>query len=260
MTLDNNTRLKMSLKLACLTIMATLTLEHSQFDIQISEMLYSNGHWLLQKNTQPFVFLFYQLPKWLLVLFFVYLAGVLLLRKSGHTAKTNTATSSKPHRHLHAFFARLTKKELIYLMLTILFIPATIGLLKSVTHVSCPNHLTIFNGSLPYLSLWDNIQALTPAKCFPAAHASTGFALYGLAFLPTLHKHRYQIFKVVSALGWTLGVYKMLFGDHFFSHTLVSMLLSLTMASGFAALFFRQSTKPKPKETVAVRATAMTQV
>lgn len=244
MALDTNTNTSTSnmlttgLKLACLTIMATLTLEHSQLDIQVSELFYSSGHWLLQKDAQPFAFLFYDLPKGLLVLLFVYLAGVLLMRKGSHAAKTHTAKPSKWHHCVHAFFARLTKTELIYLMLTILLIPATIGLLKSVTHVSCPNHLSIFHGTLPYLGLWDNFQAMTPAKCFPAAHASTGFALYGLAFLPTLHKHRYKIFKFVSALGWTLGIYKMLFGDHFFSHTLVSMLLSLTIASVLAAVFF----------------------
>ena len=89
--------------------------------------------------------------------------------------------------------------------------------------------------------------AATPAKCFPAAHASAGFSLYGLAFLPTLKKHRYQILKIVTLLGWSMGLYKMLFGDHFFSHTLVSMLLSLTIACALATLFFKDSIKAKAK-------------
>ena len=80
--------------------------------------------------------------------------------------------------------------------------------------------------------------AMTPGKCFPAAHASAGFSLYGLAFLPTLQKHRYKIFVIVTVLGWTMGLYKMSFGDHFFSHTLVSMLLAWTIASGLATVFF----------------------
>ena len=37
-----------------------------------------------------------------------------------------------------------------------------------------------------------------------------------------------------------MGLYKMLFGDHFFSHTLISMLLSLTIACALAHLFFKR--------------------
>ena len=44
-----------------------------------------------------------------------------------------------------------------------------------------------------------------------------------------------------------MGLYKMLFGDHFFSHTLVSMLLSLTIACALATLFFKDSIKAKAK-------------
>src|SRR5699024_12785181 len=84
--------------------------------------------------------------------------------------------------------------------------------------------------------------AQTPAKCFPAAHASAGFSLYGLAFLPSLQQYRYRVFEIVTVLGWTMGLYKMLFGDHFFSHTLVSMLLSLTIACALANVFSKRAT------------------
>ncbi len=38
-----------------------------------------------------------------------------------------------------------------------------------------------------------------------------------------------------------MGLYKMMFGDHFFSHTLVSMLLSLTIACALASVFFKRA-------------------
>ena len=119
----------------------------------------------------------------------------------------------------------------------------------------CPNHLYLFNGDLPYLSIWQNMLAKTDAKCFPAAHASAGFSLYGLAFLPTLQKHRYKIFVIVTVLGWTMGLYKMSFGDHFFSHTLVSMLLAWTLACATATIFFakRYIKKPAPLHTSAYK-------
>ena len=242
MTLDSNSTDWLWLKLLCLTIIATLTFEHSQFDIFISELFYANGHWLLKKGAQPYIFIFYDFPKLLLILLGIYLITTLAWRywQSRYAnTKMTKLFFAKP------FFIRptaaLSSRELGYLLIVIIIVPTIIALLKSVTHVSCPNQLTLFNGDLPYLNLWQSMIAMTPEKCFPAAHASAGFSLYGLAFLPTLRQHRYKIFVIVTVLGWTMGLYKMLFGDHFFSHTLVSMLLALTIACALASLFFKKS-------------------
>ncbi|MBP2281364.1 membrane-associated PAP2 superfamily phosphatase [Psychrobacter sp. PL19] len=237
MTSESNSTDWVWLKLLCLTIIATLTFEHSQLDVGISELFYADGHWLLEKGAQPYAFIFYDFPKLLLILLGVYLITILTWRY--WQSRYPDTVNAKP------FFikpiAALSSRELGYLLITIIMVPTTIALLKGVTHVSCPNHLTLFNGDLPYLNLWQNIVAMTPAKCFPAAHASAGFSLYGLAFLPTLRQHRYKIFVIITVLGWTMGLYKMLFGDHFFSHTLVSMLLSLTIACALASVFFKRA-------------------
>ena len=42
----------------------------------------------------------------------------------------------------------------------------------------------------------------------------------------------------------------MLFGDHFFSHTLVSMLLSLTITCALASVFFKRMTMGRAKNKV----------
>ena len=241
MTLDSNSTDWLWLKLLCLTIIATLTFEHSQFDIFISELFYANGHWLLEKSAQPYRFIFYDFPKLLLILFGVYLITVLTWHywQSRYSNTVNT----------QAFFIRpiaaLSNREIGYLLITIIIVPTVVAMLKSFTYVSCPNTLSLFNGHLPYLNLWQDMIAMTPGKCFPAAHASAGFSLYGLAFLPTLQKHRYKIFVVVTVLGWTMGLYKMSFGDHFFSHTLVSMLLAWTIACGLAMFFFGRTNMNK---------------
>ncbi|MEZ7502085.1 PAP2 family lipid A phosphatase [Psychrobacter sp. Arc29] len=245
MTLENHSMAWGWLKLLCVTIIATLVFEHSQLDIRISELFYSNGHWLLEKGAQPYAFIFYDLPKALLILLAVYLIAVLIIKY-----RQPLPDVASQHRHkFDRFLLPLPIREIGYLLIIIAIVPASIATLKGVTHVSCPNDLVIFNGDLPYLNLWQNIVAATPARCFPAAHASAGFSLYGLAFLPTLKKYRYQIFTTVTVLGWTMGLYKMLFGDHFFSHTLVSMLLSLTIACALATLFFKHSIANKTKNT-----------
>ena len=242
MTLDSNSTDWLWLKLLCLTIIATLTFEHSQFDIRISEIFYKNGQWLIEKGAQPYRFIFYDFPKLLLILLGIYLITTLTWRYwQSRYANTNITKSFFAKPSFIRPIAALSSRELGYLLITIIMVPTTIALLKGVTHVSCPNQLTLFDGDLPYLNLWQSMVAMTPGKCFPAAHASAGFSLYGLAFLPTLQPHRYKIFAIVSILGWTMGLYKMLFGDHFFSHTLVSMLLSLTIACALASLFFKNT-------------------
>ena len=229
------------LKLLCLTLIATLVFEHSQIDILISEIFYTNGHWLLQKEAQPYKFIFYDLPKALLILFGIYLITVLILKYKS-SAKTNPVFNNASD---NTFIISLSAREISYLLVVLIAVPSTIALLKSFTHVSCPNHLLVFGGDLPYLNLWQNRIAQTSAKCFPAAHASAGFSLYGLAFLPTFYKYRYRVFEVVTVVGWTMGLYKMLFGDHFFSHTLVSLLLSLTIACALSQVFFHKKIRQK---------------
>ncbi|WP_440453202.1 PAP2 family lipid A phosphatase [Psychrobacter sp. ASPA161_9] len=246
MTLENNSANWMWLKLLCLTVIASLTFEHSRFDVGISKLFYTNGQWFLEKGAQPYAFIFYDGPKALLILVAMYLITVLMIKYRQPSNTASTINRSK----LDRFIIPLSVREIGYLLIILIAVPSSIALLKGVTHVSCPNHLTLFNGDLPYLNLWQNIVAQTPAKCFPAAHASAGFSLYGLAFLPTLHKYRYKILAIVTALGWTMGMYKMLFGDHFFSHTLVSMLLSLTIACALASVFFKSAAIIKERNLI----------
>lgn len=237
MILEDNPTNWIWLKLFCLTIIAALTFEHSQFDVRISEFFYNNGQWLIEKGEQPYAFIFYDGPKALLILSAIYLLAVLIVKYRRPANKPFIVNNSKFNKFIVPFSIR----EISYLLIVLIVVPSTIALLKSVTHVSCPNHLTLFGGDLPYLNLWQNMLAKTDTKCFPAAHASAGFSLYGLAFLPTLYKYRYRIFEIVTVLGWTMGLYKMMFGDHFFSHTLVSMLVSLTVACALASVFFKRT-------------------
>jgi len=219
--------------------LATLLFEHSPLDISISRLFYSNGQWLLAKGTQPYAFIFYDLPKGLLILLGLLLMLTLAYRYWQHSFATDhlpaipTTTLGWP-----PLFTRMSSRELGYLLLTLIVVPSTIALLKSMTHVSCPNHLAVFNGDLPYLTIWQNILAQTPQKCFPAAHASAGFSLFGLAYLPHWRPQRRKIIIAVIIIGWIMGLYKMSIGDHFFSHTLVSMLLAWAGACGLAVLMF----------------------
>ena len=63
-------------------------------------------------------------------------------------------------------------------------------------------------------------------KCWPAGHASGGFALMALFFLFKTPKNQKRALIGALIIGWSIGTYKMLLGDHFISHTIITMILS----------------------------------
>lgn len=207
-----------------LAIVFTVMLEHSALDVAISQYFYSRtGGWLLAKQALLPNLIFYTMPKRLLIVFELYLAMAWLQRYLQHRHASHWF--AKKHTWFLPFH-RLSLIEMGYLVVAMVLVPLITASLKSLTHVVCPNHLQVFGGEYPYLTILANIQAHTHSKCFPAAHASAGFALYAWAFIPTLWQRRWQVAGVVTVVSWLMGGYKMLIGDHFFSHTVVSMCLA----------------------------------
>lgn len=217
---------------AGLTLLATFSLEHSAVDIGFSQLFYLHGQWLLGKHEQPYALLLYRLPKALLIVWAVYLLAARLQRV--------VVRFSQPLVRLFRPVRKLSNTDLWYLVTALVLVPTITATLKAVTHVTCPNHLLLFGGDMPYLTLWQSIQASShDAKCFPAAHASSGFALYAWAFVPLLWRWRWQIVAAVTLGGWLMGLYKIAIGDHFFSHTVVAMLLAWTLCAALARVFYR---------------------
>lgn len=122
------------------------------------------------------------------------------------------------------------KQGLAIVIFSCLLVPLVVGGLKAVTNTPCPKDITHFNGQLPYVGVLDSYPAGTrPAeeqRCYPAAHASGGFALLSVFFLFKTRKNKIIATSLAMTTGWTIGLYKMLIGDHFLSHTIVSMLLA----------------------------------
>ncbi len=249
-TIHSNLKISHLLLLLTLAIVSTIFIEHSALDVAFSHLFYQNGQWLIEKNMQPFRFIFYDLPKTLIILLGIYLLINLIVKKwfqskishlsSAQLVNLQPVTTHFPKPRLLRGLLPLNNKELGFLLLTLIVVPSVIASLKAITHVSCPNHLLLFDGELPYLSLWQDILSNNSAKCFPAAHASAGFALYAFAYLPRYTQHKFKIILFVTLLAWTMGLYKIMIGDHFFSHTLVSMWLSWAVVYFIALMFFRR--------------------
>lgn len=125
---------------------------------------------------------------------------------------------------------------------------AVVALLKSVNPAACPWSLSAYGGVAEPVSHW--LWWATPAGgrggCFPAGHASAGFAFIGGYFVfrlaaPALAR-RWLVVSVVAGL--LLGVSQQWRGAHFMSHTLWSGWLCWCLGWALDAACNRASRNP----------------
>lgn len=149
------------------------------------------------------------------------------------------------------------RKGLLIVTLTLIILPLSVAVVgKNLTNVQCPDDLNAFAGKIPYVKLFDNypINLNSPdgkfprGRCFPAGHATGGFALLALVCFFKKRRNKILAFLFAMSVGWTMGVYQMLRGAHFLSHHVTTMLLALILVSTlnlFIKDFDHESTQPK---------------
>jgi membrane-associated PAP2 superfamily phosphatase len=120
------------------------------------------------------------------------------------------------------------REGLLIVWLSVAIVPALIGFLKATTNVPCPCDAFVFGGDYPYIRVLDSMpqEIMKKFKCYPAGHASGGFALMSLFFLFKSKINQILALVVTLIIGWSMGIYKMLIGDHYLSHTIITMVLS----------------------------------
>jgi len=120
-------------------------------------------------------------------------------------------------------------------VLVIATVPLLAGIGKSLTNVFCPSEIRRYGGDVAYAKLCEPFPAgERPERKgggFPAGHASGGFALMGLLALRATRRWRYGAIALGLGLGWWMGLYQMLKGAHYLSHTLTTMLLAGLMVA-----------------------------
>ena len=190
-----------------------LILEFTPLDILIQDEIYNFGahQWAIDRDNLVLEFIFYDLVKVLYGLFIISVASILLFFRNRERVK--------PYR-----------KSLMIVLLSLLLVPITIGVLKTLTNTPCPKNISHFGGSYPYVTAFQAYPETfiqdRKVACFPAGHASGGFALMSLFFLFKQRQAQGIAIATGATIGWITGIYKMLIGDHFFSHTLISMELT----------------------------------
>ncbi|MDB5892901.1 MAG: hypothetical protein JWQ88_432 [Rhodoferax sp.] len=118
---------------------------------------------------------------------------------------------------------RLTAGERGGMVLGTLAALLAIAVLKQTSHTSCPWDLAEFGGTGTYMSHWLwGVKDGGGGHCFPAGHASTGFALLSGYFGLRREAPRAARWWLIGALatGFGLGLVQQLRGAHFTSHTL----------------------------------------
>ena len=183
----------------------------THIDLSVQQWLfYHHGHWLWDRHEAVAKLVFYDGIKALLITFTVAFASTLVW----------------PRRLL---WRGARKGDIAVAVVAMIAIPLIVGVLKATTHVNCPRTLSLFGGEFPYRTLLESLfrsDGMYNQRCFPAGHASGGFALLSLVAVCPSRQGRQRVITWAVMLGWVMGLYKMAIGDHFLSHTIVSMVLA----------------------------------
>ncbi|MCX6073206.1 MAG: phosphatase PAP2 family protein [Campylobacterales bacterium] len=198
---------------ALLLLGAILFFGLSGADIAIQSLFYNpqTHQWLVDSNNEVLKFVFYDgIKRLLIIIGVVVLVGLMLGWKR---------PSLQPYR-----------RGLIILLASSIVVPLIVGSLKAVTNMPCPKNVEIFGGTYPHTCVWESYGKREcpkeKQKCWPAGHASGGFALMALVFLFQTRRAKVLAMSSAVMIGWSMGTYKMLIGDHFFSHSVITMVLA----------------------------------
>ncbi|WP_457648586.1 phosphatase PAP2 family protein [Profundibacter sp.] len=202
------TRVRHLIVSVVLLFVVVLGLENTGLDMAFQHLLYRNGAWLVDYSQPVIRFVFYDAPKKLLVLYAILILLALVL-----------SYVIKPLR-------RFRTRNNLFILLCLLLVPAVVGLGKKETHVHCPYQLQEFGGNVPYVTLFEKNRVDYPGRCFPAGHASGGFALLLFVLIAATRRQQMAALAGAMALGWAMGGYQMVNGRHFLSHTLTTILLA----------------------------------
>ena len=121
------------------------------------------------------------------------------------------------------FLQRLSKRDRIQLVVSVLGAMLMITVLKKMNATSCPWDLEEFGGTAAYVSHWMlGMYDGGPGHCFPAGHASSAFGFLAGWFVIRRTSPELATRWLVTALvlGFALGMAQQIRGAHYMSHTL----------------------------------------
>ena len=199
--------------------------EYTNLDIVIEDSFYDFAQkaWRFQDPGAFYYKIFYQGIK-----FPIYIIGLLSVSGYFYSRKKNIWHEKR--------------KGMAIIGLTLITLPLFIALVgKGVTNVHCPDDITRYGGGIPYVKVLEKypVNPNSPdgkyprGHCFPAGHASGGFALLSLVCFYKGRRQKIWAFLFAMSMGTAMSVIQMLRGLHYLSHQLVTFLLALIFVSIF---------------------------
>ncbi len=208
-----------------LTAITLIVIHYSDLDIKFQSLFFDfeTKKWLIDKDEQTIKFIFYKLPKYLIVTYGV--SMIFMLAK------------------LRYFKQELElQKKLLFLILVLIITPLTVAILKNFSPINCPNHIHEFGGCCQHISPLDIFNKVLffgyAGKCFPAGHASGGFSLISLYFVMSTKRAKHIALFGSITLGSIMGLYQIAKGVHYLSDTIFTASIAYMVCVSARRLVF----------------------
>lgn len=185
-------------------IALALTIELGGIDMRVADYFYAleGGQWAL-KEAWITSTLIHKIGKYLSLL--IALGILIALIQSYLTQKLKSY-----------------RRELTYLLCAAGGGSALVSIIKSISHVSCAWDFSRYGGEHEYATVFTELINQSGGDCFPAGHASGGYAWVACYFLG-LHlqsRLRWAGLAFAVSVGLIFGFSQQLRGAHFISHDL----------------------------------------
>lgn len=134
---------------------------------------------------------------------------------------------------------RIDAARRLQLVATALLAVLAVSSLKALSRTSCPWDLSDFGRAAHHVSHWAfGTQDGGGGRCFPAGHASAGFAFLGgyFAFADVDRRLAWRWLVVATLAGLGFGLAQQARGAHFMSHTLWTGVLCWCVGCGVDTL------------------------
>jgi membrane-associated PAP2 superfamily phosphatase len=141
----------------------------------------------------------------------------------------------KPHR-----------KTLTYLMLAAAGGSLLVSFLKSSLAVSCPWEFQRYGGTLHYSPVFEQLSLRNGEGCFPAGHASAGYAWVALYFFGLCYQSTWRLAGLILPIvaGCLFGFAQQLRGAHFISHDVWTLAICWFYSLALYLLMFEKIKQP----------------
>jgi len=208
-----------------LVFVAVLLVAVATFDIdqRLADMLYAlqGRRWLLKDAISTNLL--------------IHLAGHDLSVLAGSAAAATWLWALQSER------GRPWRKPLGYLVLSTVLATTLVAWIKTWSNMDCPWDLVRYGGTKPFVGLLQvRPIGLQRGYCFPAAHASAGYAWVALYFFLGVVRPAWKHYGLMIGLGMGLlfGISQQLRGAHFVSHDLYTFAVCWGTAAGLYCLFW----------------------